>query len=61
MSCYNCAKSFSLLNRERACKKCGFGFCGGCLKFKLNLPDKDGKLAERSVCGACHKKVTQPE
>ena len=30
-SCTNCARSFSLLNREKACAKCGFAFCSKCL------------------------------
>ena len=50
MSCYNCTKSFTLLNRERSCKKCGFAFCSNCLKQKLNLPGKNNNKIHSWVC-----------
>jgi len=41
MACYGCARNFSLLNRESACAKCGFGFCSGCLKHKAALSGQE--------------------
>ena len=56
MSCYNCAKSFSVFTKEKGCKNCGFGFCSNCLKHKMILP-KTG--LEGNVCGACQKGLTK--
>ncbi len=52
MSCYNCAKGFSLFNREKACKNCGFGFCAKCVAHKAVLPATG---ATEQVCRACFK------
>jgi hypothetical protein len=58
MSCYGCAKEFTLFNREHACAKCGFGFCGGCLKLRASLPGQGPK--EQKVCAPCAKALQQP-
>ncbi len=55
MSCYNCAKDFSLFNREKACKNCGFGFCSRCLGHKAVIPSTG---AEESVCKACYRIIS---
>lgn len=52
MSCYNCAKDFSLFNREKACKNCGFGFCGKCLPHRAAVLPTG---AEEAVCRACFR------
>ena len=58
MSCYNCAKSFSIFTKERSCKNCGFAFCSNCLKNKMIIP-KSG--VEGNVCGACEKVISNPQ
>jgi len=58
MSCYNCTKEFSFLNRERGCANCGFGFCSRCLNTKILVP-KIGQV--KPVCNACHDLIQNPE
>lgn len=58
MSCYNCTKEFSFLNRERGCANCGFGFCSKCLNNKILVP-KIGQI--KPVCNSCHDIIQNPE
>lgn len=58
MSCYNCTKEFSFLNRERGCANCGFGFCSRCLNNKILVP-KIGQV--KPVCNSCQDLIQNPE
>ena len=60
MACYNCARSYSLFNREHACGICGFGFCANCLQKKWQIKAEGGKLKEVKICSACYKTVQEP-
>ncbi len=48
-SCYNCARSFSLLNREKACDRCGFAFCGKCLTNINADKDRDNYKGKKEI------------
>lgn len=56
MSCCQCAKKFSLFNREIGCGNCGFGFCSKCCSYKINVPKKDNKRL--NVCFKCNDSIT---
>jgi len=58
MSCYNCTKEFTFLNRERGCANCGFGFCSKCLKNKILIP-KIGQV--KPVCDSCKDLIQNPD
>ena len=57
MSCYNCAKTFSVFSKEKSCKNCGFAFCSKCLTQKM-IP----KLSVKgNVCRSCEKSFNAPQ
>jgi len=58
MSCYNCTREFTFLNRERGCANCGFGFCSKCLGNKILVP-KIGQV--KPVCDSCQDLIQNPD
>ncbi|XP_026745363.1 abscission/NoCut checkpoint regulator [Trichoplusia ni] len=55
MSCNSCAKSFSILRKEKGCPGCGYSYCSKCLDHKMFLTKLN---AEVKVCAKC-KNLTQ--
>jgi len=48
-----------MFHRERACTKCGFGFCAECVKYRAVIPGTGSK--ESRVCAACCNSINNPE